>query len=501
MNMRTRTIASFFTVAMAAMLLGAVVTSQIRPETAMARPAEPMAATAAVPRPQGPLTLDTFRDVARLQTNGVVNINTRKLVRRSQQRNEQFRDFFGDDWMERFFGPQGGGGGDRPRTQQSLGSGFIVDKAGYILTNRHVVEGADEITVSIERKDYKAKLIGRDARTDVALLKIDPPSEPLTVLNLGDSDLTEPGEWVMAIGNPFGLGGNSVTVGVVSYKGRNMQLQSGTGVDMIQTDASINPGNSGGPLLNTRGEVIGINTLIVTQGLPQSAGVGFAVPINVAKEILPQLRDRGRVVRGWLGVQIIPLSDDLARTYGRTDAKGAAITDITDDSPAEKAGLKPGDVVIGVDDRAVTDNNDLSRYVASKAPGQTVRLRILRDGQEKVIPVTLGTFPEQDDEASERPAEDKAELGMTLRNLTPDVAQRLEMPRTARGVVVMDVEAGENAEDAGLQRGDVIVSVNGLPVEDVDSFRNVIERAKPEGLARLRVRRGRTHTLLVLKLD
>jgi len=501
MNMRTRTVASLFTVAMAAMLLGAVVTSQIRPEAAMARPADPMAVTAAVPRPQGPLTLDTFRDVARLQTNGVVNINTRKVVRR-QQRNDQFREFFGDDWMERFFGPQGqGGGGDRPRTQQSLGSGFIVDKTGYILTNRHVVEGADEITVSIARKDFKAKLVGRDARTDVALLKIDPPSEPLTVLNLGDSDQTEPGEWVMAIGNPFGLGGNSVTVGVVSYKGRNMQLQSGTGVDMIQTDASINPGNSGGPLLNTRGEVIGINTLIVTHGLPQSAGVGFAVPINVAKEILPQLRDRGKVVRGWLGVQIVPLTEDLARTYRRANAKGAVITDVTDGSPAEKAGLKQDDVVIGVDGRNVNDNNDLSRYIASKAPGETVRLQVVRNGEERTTSVTLGTFPEQGDEAEEDRETGKVELGMTLRNLTPDIAERLEMPRTARGVVVMDVEAGENAEDAGLQRGDVIVSVNGAPVDDVDAFRSAVERAKPEGLARLRVRRGRNHTFLVLKLD
>jgi serine protease Do len=333
-------------------------------------------------------------------------------------------------------------------------------------------------------------------------LKIDPPSEPLTVLNLGDSDLTEPGEWVMAIGNPFGLGGNSVTVGVVSYKGRNMQLQTGTGVDMIQTDASINPGNSGGPLLNTRGEVIGINTLIVTQGLPQSAGVGFAVPINIAKEILPQLRERGRVVRGWLGVQIIPLSEDLARTYGRTDAKGAAITDVTDDSPAEDAGLKPGDVVIGVDGRPVNDNNDLSRYIASKAPGETVRLQVVRDGREQAISVKLGTFPEQGiDDQDDDTEEGKAELGMTLRNLTPDIAQRLEMPRTATGVVVMDVEAGENAEDAGLQRGDVIVSVNGAPVADVDSFRSLIERARAEGLVRLRVRRGRNHTFLVLKLN
>jgi serine protease Do len=499
MNTRSRTIASFFTVAMAAMLLGAVVTSQVRPETALARPADPLAAAAVpAPRPQGPLTLDTFRDVARLQTNGVVNISTKKTVRRSGGRgSEQMRDFFGDDFMERFFGPQGQN--ERPRTQQSLGSGFVVDKAGYILTNRHVVEGADEITVNIGRRNYEAKLVGRDARTDVALLKIDPPSD-LTVLNLGDSDHTEAGEWVMAIGNPFGLGGNSVTVGVVSYIGRSMQLQAGTGVEMIQTDASINPGNSGGPLLNTRGEVIGINTLIVTQGLPQSAGVGFAVPINVAKEILPQLRERGRVIRGWLGVQIVPLTEDLARTYRRTDARGAAITDVTGDSPAEKAGLKPGDVVIGVDGRDVEDNNDLSRYIASKAPGTTVQLRVVRDGQERTVGVTLGTFPEQGDDAEAEREEDREELGMTLRNLTPDVAERLEMPRGARGVVVTDVEAGENAEDAGLQRGDVIVSVNGVEVGTVDEFRREIDKARADEVARLRVRRGRSHTFVVLKL-
>jgi serine protease Do len=270
---------------------------------------------------------------------------------------------------------------------------------------------------------------------------------------------------------------------------------------MIQTDASINPGNSGGPLLNTRGEVIGINTLIVTQGLPQSAGVGFAVPINVAKEILPQLRERGRVIRGWLGVQIVPLTEDLARTYRRADAKGAAITDVTDDSPAEKAGLKPGDVVIGVDGRDVNDNNDLSRYIASKAPGTTVQLRVVRDGREQTIPVTLGTFPEQgDDDDDPDEEEGSAQLGMTLRNLTPDMAERLEMPRGARGVVVTDVEAGENAEDAGLQRGDVIVSVNGVEVDGVDAFRREIDKARADEVARLRVRRGRSHTFVVLKL-
>jgi serine protease Do len=496
MNTRSRTIASLFSVAMAAMLFGAVVTNQIqRPTAAQARNPEP-AASAAPVGPGGSITLDTFKEISRRQTTGVVNIRTRQVVRRTRG-GDQLQDLFGDDFMERFFGPQGGG--SEPQTQRSLGSGFIVDKDGTVLTNRHVVDGADEIIVSIGRQDYTAKLIGKDARTDVALLKIEPKG-PLTVLSLGDSDQTEVGEWVMAIGNPFGLGGQSVTVGVVSYKGRAIPLGvQGTSVDMIQTDAAINPGNSGGPLLNTRGEVIGINTLIITRGVPQSAGVGFAVPINVAKEILPQLRQRGKVVRGWMGVQIQALSEDMARTYRMKDTKGALISDVTPDSPAEKAGLKADDVVVGVDDRTIEDNGDLSRYIASKAPGATVKLRVLRGGAEQTVAVTLGTFPDEaadgDSEATRR-----GQLGMTLRNLTPGMTDQLELPRTFKGVVVTSVEAGEAAEDAGLARGDIIVSVSGAPVGSVAEFEREIDRVRPDGVARLRVRRGNTYSFLVLKL-
>jgi serine protease Do len=501
MNMWTRTIASFFSVAMAAMLLGAVVTTQIhRPETALARTTEPVLAQSAptVPKHTGPITLDTFRDVARLQTPGVVNVNTTKKVS-TRQRGGDLRDFFGDDFMERFFGgPQGGG--PETQSQRSLGSGFVVDKDGYILTNRHVIEGADKIQVSMaDGKRYDAKLVGKDARTDVALLKIEPKGN-LTVLNLGDSDQTDVGEWVMAVGNPFGLSGNSVTVGVVSFKGRPLPLNTQANpVEMIQTDASINPGNSGGPLLNTRGEVIGINTLIITQGLPQSAGVGFAVPINVAKEILPQLRDKGRVVRGWLGVVIQPVSEDMAKSLHMEDAKGAIVADVTKDSPAEKAGLKPGDVVLSADGRAIEDSSALSRYIASKAPGTTVRLQLVRDGAQKTTSLTLGTFPDEGERDESSPSRgDK--LGMTLRDLTPGAADQLQLPRGTRGVVVMGVEAGEAAEDAGLQRGDVIVSVNGQDVEDVASFDREIAKAKADGVARLRVRRGNAHQFLILKL-
>jgi serine protease Do len=490
MRTRTLTVASFFSVAMAASLLAALYTTQVRrPEAARA------AETAVQPAPRAAaagMGLETFRDIARATNPGVVNINTSKTVRRPA-----FHDFFGgDDMMERFFGqpapdqersPQGG---ERRQTQRSLGSGFVIDKDGYILTNRHVIEGADKVQVTFPGgKRYDAKIVGRDARTDVGLLKIEADG-PLTALPLGDSDKTEVGEWVMAVGNPFDLpgGGNSVTVGVVSFVGRDLPLGSvrGTSVGMIQTDAAINPGNSGGPLINTRGEVVGINTLIVTGGAQANAGVGFSVPINVAKEILPQLREKGKVVRGWMGVNIQPLTEDVAGTYGLAEAKGAMVSAVTAGSPAEKAGLQPEDVIFSADGRSIQDNSDLSRYISSKSPGTVVKLELVRGKDRKTVSVTLGTFPDETVE----PAGDesgRASLGMTLRDLTAAVAERLELPRGLRGAMVTDVEAGEAAEDAGLVRGDVIVSVNGEPVDGVDAFDRAIAAARPAARARLRV--------------
>jgi serine protease Do len=491
LSTRTRTIASFLMVAMAGGVVGSFVATRAGytdPGPAPSGVQLPVAAS------RGAATsLDDFRSIAREATPGVVNINTRKVVRGGRERN-QLRDLFGDEF-ERYFR-----GGPRSQTQTSLGSGFVIDKQGHILTNRHVVEGADEIQVTLSdgRTTYDAKLVGKDARTDVALLKIEPKAA-LTVLPLGDSDSTEVAEWVMAIGSPFNLG-NSVTVGVVSFKGRPLTLGTvGTSVDLIQTDASINPGNSGGPLINTRGQVIGINTLIITQGAPQSAGVGFAVPINVAKGILPQLREKGRVVRGWLGLQIGVLDEDLARSFGLEDTRGALIQDLDPRGPAVKAGLVAGDVVLAADGRPIEDNGDLSAYVASRAPGTTVELEIVRDGRRRTIAVVLGTFPEENSDEGEG-EERGASLGMTLRELTPEVARQLDLPRDTRGLVVTAVEAGEAAERAGLARGDVVVSVNGKTVEDLDAFEQEIERARPDGLARLRIRRGSAHSFLVLKL-
>jgi serine protease Do len=379
----------------------------------------------------------------------------------------------------------------------------VIDDNGYILTNRHVIEGADEIDVSFpDGKRFDAKIVGQDARTDVALIKIEPKGK-LTPIPLGNSDQVEVGEWVMAVGNPFGLpgGGNSVTVGVVSFKGRDLELGvRNTSVEMIQTDAAINPGNSGGPLLNTRGEVVGINTMIVTNGAAASAGVGFSVPINVAKEIIPQLRDKGKVVRGWMGVTIGPMTEDLAATYGLDEAKGALVNQVQAGSHADKAGLQPEDAILQADGRTIQDNGDLSRYIASKAPGATVKLDLVRDGAEKQIAVTLGTFPDEPTEAESEEAR-KGRLGMSLRDLTPSLAERLELPRAAKGVLVWEVEAGEAAENAGLSRGDVIVSVNGKAVSSVDEFEAAVEEARADGAARLRVQSSQGFRIVVLRLS
>jgi serine protease Do len=500
MRDRSRTIASLFVVAMTAMLLGALITQVQSPGTALAGSSEPRVVASTDRQGQsGGLTLDTFREIAREVDPGVVNINTTQEIR-DRQGGDALRDFFGDELMERFFGDPRGDRRQRPQT--NLGSGFVIDQDGYILTNRHVVENADTISVTMNGRNYDAELVGRDARTDVALLKIDPDGAPLTPLRLGDSDETEVAEWVMAIGNPFGLGGNSVTVGVVSFKGRPLSLGvQQTFVDMIQTDASINPGNSGGPLLNARGEVIGINTLIITRGVPQSAGVGFAVPINVARDILDQLRESGRVVRGWLGVQILSLTEDMAKSYGLDEPRGAAIVDVTPGSPADEAGLEPDDVVIRVDGREVESNGDLSSYVASRPPGAEVKLRVLRQRREKDVTVTLGTFPDEDFEQTADQAPRGEQLGMTLQDLTPDLAQRLEMGSRTQGAIVLEVTPGEPADEAGLRRGDVIVSVNGRSVAGVAELESEIERLRSEGLARLRVWRGTGYLFVILRLS
>ncbi|MBX7183694.1 MAG: Do family serine endopeptidase [Vicinamibacteria bacterium] len=504
MTSRSRAVATFFAVAMATTLLAAFFQSQIRrPLTAEASALE-SAAASATPAPGAPLTLDTFRNIVKSKNAGVVNITISAKPKAAARGGRQLPfPFFGDD------DPLGPG----EQNQRAGGSGFIIDADGTILTNRHVVDEADGISVTLlSGKRYDAKVLGKDARTDVAVIKIE-PKEPLTVLELGDSEAAEVGEWVMAIGSPFGFG-NSLSVGVVSGKGRNLTLgQQGTGVDMIQTDAAINPGNSGGPLMNTRGQVIGINTLIITQGLAQNAGVGFSVPINVAKPIIPQLKSKGKVTRGWLGVQIQSASEDIALTFKRDSAQGVVVTDVTKDSPAEKAGIQLEDYIFEVDGRLVKDNTALTSYISGLAPGTTVSLKLIRVEKnaqvEKSVRITLGTFPEgptaaagredaEDDKSDEKPA---TNLGIELQTLSPTLRERMDLPDSVRGVVVRSVEAGGAAELAGLARGDVIIMVSGEEVSSVKEFNSAIRKAAPAKVARLRVRRGETVLVVALRLD
>jgi len=504
---RTQTFTMLLTVALAAALVGALTTTQghrppaARPESGSLGGGGAVALPVALQRADSGagFGLNTFRDIARAYNDGVVNINTSKVVRLPRGR-DPFHEFFGDD-LDRFFGPQQGP--DRMR-QTSLGSGFVVDKEGYILTNRHVIDGADEISVTFPGgKRYDARIVGRDARTDVALIKIDPEGE-LTVVPLGDSDKVEVGEWVMAVGNPFGLpgGGNSVTVGVVSFKGRDITLGvRGTSVEMLQTDAAINPGNSGGPLLNTSGEAIGINTMIVTDGASRAnAGVGFSVPINVAREIVPQLREKGRVIRGWMGVEIGAMSEALASTYGLDTATGTVVNSVSPGSPAEKAGLEPEDVILEADGRVIADNADLSRYIASKSPETRVELLVLRAGSRRKVSVTLGTFPDETTETASAET-GRPRLGMTLRDLTPVIADRLSLPRGSSGALVTEVEPGAPADKATLRQGDVIVSVNGETVRGVEEFEKAIDSARENRFARLRVLSAQGYRVIVLELE
>jgi len=493
-------VATFFAVAMATTLLAAFFQSQVRrPQTAEARALE--AAPMATPAPGTPLTLDTFRNIVKARNAGVVNITVSSKPRAQRGSRQLPFPFFQDDDP---LGPS------QPN-QRSGGSGFIIDADGTILTNRHVVDEADQINVTLENgKRYDAKVLGKDARTDIAVIKIE-PKESLTVLELGDSEAAEVGDWVMAIGSPFGLG-NSLSVGVVSGKGgsRNISLgQPNTGIDMLQTDAAINPGNSGGPLLNTQGRVIGINTLIITQGVAQNAGVGFSVPINTVKAILPQLRSKGKVIRGWLGVSIQSASEDVALTFGRSSAQGVVVGDVTKGSPADKAGIALEDYIYEVDGRPVTNNTSLTNYIAGLPPGTTVTLKLIRSGAEKSVRITLGTFPEGDTPAAANQGDDDAaseeqaatNLGLELQTLSATLRERMDLPDGVRGVVVRSVEAGGAAEIAGLARGDVIVMVSGEEVSSVKEFNVTIRKAASAKVARLRVRRGDGVIVMGLRLD
>ncbi len=437
----------------------------------------------------------SFVELAKKVNPAVVNIRTIKVIKgRSRVFRYYFgpnfpRDFFGDDFWERFFGEQP----EREYKEQSLGSGFIISEDGYILTNNHVVEGADKIKVRLSNeKEYEGRVVGKDSKTDIALIKVEADDNHLPTVKLGDSDSLEVGEWVMAIGNPFGLE-HTVTVGVVSAKGRVIGM--GPYDNFIQTDASINPGNSGGPLINTKGEVIGINTSIFTPS-GGNVGIGFAIPINMAKEIIPQLKEKGRVVRGWLGVMVQKVTPELAESFGLKEGKGALVGKVNEGSPAEKAGIKQGDIIIKFDGKEIKEMNELPRIVANTPVGKKVEVVVFRNGKEKALKVKVGEMPEEKEIAFEK--EKEKNLGMTVQELTPELASRLGL-YDEEGVIVRRVEPNGPADEAGIRRGDIIKEVNRKPIKNMGDFLEAIEKAKPGENILLFIKRGEDTLYLVLK--
>jgi serine protease Do len=424
----------------------------------------------------------------------VVNINTTTLVK-----SPHGRGFRGGDPFERFFGmpgPDGGDGGPGGGMKgQGLGSGFILNGEGLILTNNHVVKDATDIHVRLtDNTEYAAKVIGKDAATDVALIQILAPPKNLPTVVLGDSDQLRQGDFVVAMGSPFGLR-ETATLGIVSAKHRAGVSQGGSYDDFLQTDAAINPGNSGGPLFNLRGEVVGINTAIVSPQI--GSGIGFAVPINLAKSLLPQLQAKGKVVRGYLGVAVGELTPDLVKAFGLpASAKGALVQQVVPKQPAAKAGLEPGDVVLSVNGRPIESSGALTRQVALVPPGEKVTLVVLRKGAEKTFTFPVAQRPDElvradGDEPEEKGGEaDKSpKLGVRLQALTPELAKQLKVDGD-QGVLVADVTDGGPADRAGLQRGDLLLEVDRRAVTSPADVAGIIGKLKDGEVVLLRIRRG-----------
>ncbi len=445
------------------------------------------ASHSSVGTPQG---LPDFVSLAKRLTPVVVNVSTTQSSEGGQHtfpRSFGEQDPFSEFW-KRFFGdpmPRG------PFRQKSLGSGFIINHDGFILTNNHVVENADKIVVKLsDGREFQAKLVGRDSKTDIAVIKID-TDQDLPTAPLGNSDQLEVGEWVLAIGNPFGLE-HSVTSGIVSAIGR--QIGAGPYDNFIQTDASINPGNSGGPLMNLRGEVIGINTAIFSRG-GGNIGIGFAIPINLAKELLPQLKSKGRVTRGWLGVVIQKVTPAIAESLGLDKARGALVANVSKDAPADKAGVKVGDVIIEFDGSGIRESNNLPIIVARTPVGKKVPVKVLREGKETVIWVAIGELKDEEVFAS---AKGTGNLGLSVQKVTPQIAESLGLD-SADGVVVTLVEPGGPGEEAGIRRGDVILEVDRKSIHNMADFRKAISKVKKGKGVLFLVRRGETTLFLALK--
>jgi serine protease Do len=510
--MSTRKTSLFYGVliAVAGMAVGMVIASRL--DLAPASSAQTVSVPSMNSSPiNGPIDATTFRNIAKANAPAVVNIQTEV-----RQRGRDLSEYFGqggDDLLRRFFGgddpqatPQQRGRGRQNRQQQQqqdapvlegAGTGFVIDKAGYVLTNNHVIDGAETIRVSLyggERTEsYAAKVVGHDTLTDSALIQLtEMPKQPLSEVRLGDSDQMQPGDWVMAIGNPFRLG-HSVSVGVISGLGGPNRAFGvpGREQEMLQTDAAINPGNSGGPLLNIRGEVVGMNTAIYTDQRSANIGIGFATPLNTIRDLLPQLR-AGKIIRGVIGVQVSKdhLTSEAAKAFGLPNTSGALITTVNPSGPADKAGIQPGDVVVDYNGKPVKDSDSLVSMVVNTKPGTSVPVDVYRNNQKKAVNVTVGELDldaEQSRQArragstpepvDRQPPE--TSFGMTLEQITPDLARRLDLPANTGGAIVTDVDRNSPAANAGVSPNDVILEVNRHKVNNVSQVTKELQNVQP----------------------
>jgi serine protease Do len=450
-------------------------------------------AVAAAPAPaSGQVSFaEGFAPVVAKALPAVVNISSSKKVKTQAG---QMGPLFSDPFFRQFFGNQFGRQMPRERLEKSLGSGVILSSDGYILTNNHVVDGATDVKVSLsDKRELKAKIVGTDAKTDVAVLKIEATGLPTVVV--GDSDNVRPGEFVLAIGDPFGVG-ETVTMGIVSATGRgNLDIEDYE--DFIQTDAAINPGNSGGALIDSRGELVGINTAILTGGGGGNQGIGFAIPINLARQIMGQILKNGHVVRGYLGVMIQPVTPGLAQAFGLAEVKGALVGDVTPNSPASRAGLAKGDVILALNGTPVRDSRDLRLKVAQMAPDTEAKLEVMRKGQKKEITVKLGELPEKAQASASNTGENSALAGVKVEDLTPDIANQIGVEPGTHGVVVDEVAPASPAAQAGLGRGDVIEEVNRQPVPNTEAFDRAVQAAADKPVLLLVNHQGTTAFVVI----
>ena len=433
----------------------------------------------------GSLGRNVFVEIVKKHNPAVVNVSVkakRQEMKAHPPRSPRFR--FGPSPRRPDKNPGGG-----------MGSGFIIDPEGYILTNHHVIDGGGKIKVKLQDdEEYEANLIGSDSKTDIALLKIIDKSannRRFPTLNMANSDALEVGEWVMAIGNPFGLD-HTVTVGVVSAKGRN--INAGPYDEFIQTDASINPGNSGGPLINTNGEVVGINTAIISNFSGGNVGIGFATPINVAKAILSDLKNNGKVTRGWLGVMIQRLTPELADNFGIEHSDGALVGDVIPDSPAFKSGIQRGDVIVRFNEKTVKDFNALPKMVATVRPGTTVPVEVIREGSNKNLDVTIDLL----EDGGKKLASLGDPLGLQVQELTPELASSMGLDDT-EGVLVTEVEKGKSGAESGVKRGDLVLEVNRQPVKNLSQYNMAIKKAGKKEAVLLLVRRGNSSIYIAVR--